>query len=104
MTVRRRPLVRSVGYYKRCGALGEPSDTDDRSNAFFAFLTLRESPNVYETRIAMRVGAAAVDDLLAKTTSALRRAKPLVGYTFFETSVRSRFRRAVIFTNEPTHY
>jgi len=61
MTVRRRPLVRPVGYYKRCGALGEPSDTDDRSNAFFAFLTLRESPNVYETLIAMRVAAADVD-------------------------------------------
>jgi len=62
ITVRRRPLVRPVGYYKRCGALGEPSDTDDRSNAFFAFLTLLESTNVYETLIAMRV-AADVDPL-----------------------------------------
>jgi len=89
MTVRRRPLVRSVGYYKRCGALGEPSDTDDRSNAFYAFLTLRESLNVYETRIAVRV--VAVVDLLAKTTRRFD-AKLLVGDTFLrKVRARSRF-------------
>lgn len=33
-TVRRRPLVRPVGYYKRCGALGASRATLEASDAF----------------------------------------------------------------------